>query len=80
MIPCLGIIVPYRDRKQHLDVFLPYMRNFFRTDNLNSKISCRILIVEQIPGLPFNRGAIKNIGFAYLAPQVDSRRTYRMWS
>jgi hypothetical protein len=71
MIPCLGIVVPYRDRKQHLDVFLPYMRDFFRTDNLNSEISCRILIVEQTPGLPFNRGAIKNIGFAYLAPQVD---------
>ena len=64
----LGIIVPYRDRQQHLDVFLPHMQEFFR-DNL--EIECRILVVEQTSGLSFNRGSIKNIGFLYIAPQVD---------
>lgn len=71
MTPRLGIIVPYRDRKHHLDVFIPYMRNFFRTDKLNCEIRCRILIVEQTSDLPFNRGTIKNIGFLYLASQLD---------
>lgn len=71
MRPRLGIVVPYRDRQEHLDIFIPHMRRFFRTDKLNSEIDCRILIVEQTAGLPFNRGAIKNIGFTYLALQLD---------
>jgi len=68
MPPRLGIIVPYRDRQQHLDAFIPYMGEFFRA---NSEISCRVLVVEQTSGLPFNRGAIRNIGFLYLALQMD---------
>ena len=67
----LGIIVPFRDRQQHLDTFVPHMQTFFRDDLLNQDISVRILIVEQSPGLPFNRGAIKNIGYRYLAADVD---------
>ena len=70
-MPRLGIVVPYRDRQEHLDIFIPYMRNFFRTDKLNSDIDYRILDCRTNSGLPFNRGAIKNIGFMYLAPQLD---------
>jgi hypothetical protein len=68
MPPRLGIIVPYRDRRQHLDIFIPRMREFFRA---NPEIDYRILVVEQSAGLPFNRGAIKNIGYLYLAASVD---------
>jgi hypothetical protein len=71
MFPRLGIIVPYRDRQPHLDVFIPHMLEFFRSDSLNNEIPCRILIVEQTAGLPFNRGAISNIGFKHLASEVD---------
>jgi hypothetical protein len=46
-----AIIVPYRDREQHLAKFLSYM---------DSKAD--IIIVEQEPGKPFNRGKLLNIG------------------
>jgi hypothetical protein len=71
MNPRLGIVVPYRNRPANLDAFLPHMQRFFAEDSLNRDISVRLLIVEQTAGSPFNRGAIKNIGFQYLAPEVD---------
>src|SRR5271170_2150443 len=71
MLQRLGIIVPYRDRQDHLDDFLPHMQTYFSNDSVNREIPCRILIVEQTPDLPFNRGAVLNIGFTYLAPDVD---------
>lgn len=66
----LGLVVPYRDRKENLDEFIPFMREFFAEPDQRD-IACEILIVEQAPGLPFNRGAIKNIGYQYLAPTID---------
>jgi N-terminal domain of galactosyltransferase/N-terminal region of glycosyl transferase group 7 len=44
---------------------------FFATDPVNAGISPRFLIVEQAPGLPFNRGALLNVGFRLLAPEVE---------
>lgn len=49
------IIVPYRDRFQHLCQFVPHMQRRFPT--------AEILVVEQLPGKPFNRGKLLNIGF-----------------
>lgn len=51
----LAIIVPYRDRKEHLDQFIPHM-NF----NLPE---AKIIIVEQVDYKPFNRAKLINIGF-----------------
>ena len=45
----LAIIVPYRDRKQHLDQFVPHMRAYFARDKLGKDIDYRVLIVEQGP-------------------------------
>ena len=54
----LGIIVPYRNREEHLKKFVPHMKNF-----LLNKIDYKILIVEQDDQELFNRGRLKNIGF-----------------
>ena len=49
-------IVPYRDRKEHLEFFKTYLPH---VDTLDYKV----LVVQQCDTLPFNRGAMKNIGF-----------------
>jgi hypothetical protein len=55
----LKIIVPYRDRAEHLRDFLPHICEYLD----DSDISYNIVIAEQAEGLPFNRGAMKNAGF-----------------
>ena len=54
----LSIIVPYRDRKEHLEKFIPFME---KCEFLN-EIDYEILIVEQEEGKPFNRGKLLNVG------------------
>jgi predicted glycosyltransferase involved in capsule biosynthesis len=54
----LAIVVPYRNRKEHLDKFLPAMESCSFLDGIDYEI----LIVEQEEGKPFNRGKILNIG------------------
>ena len=54
----LAIVVPYRDRKEHLSKFLPAMK---KCDFLDG-IDYEILIVEQEEGKPFNRGKLLNVG------------------
>jgi len=54
----LSIIIPYRDREEHLSKFVPYLENSEFLKNLDFSI----LIVEQNPGKPFNRGKLLNIG------------------
>jgi hypothetical protein len=67
----LAIIVPYRERRQHLDQFVPHMRAYFARDKLDKDIDYRVLIVEQEAGPPFNRGALKNAGFLLAEAQSD---------
>jgi len=55
----LKIVVPYRDRAAHLREFLPHIRDYLNDEGL----AYSIVIAEQEDGLPFNRGAIKNVGF-----------------
>ncbi len=54
----LAIIVPYRNREEHLEKFLPAMESC----NFLDGIDYEILIVEQEEGKPFNRGKILNVG------------------
>lgn len=48
------VIVPYRNREEHLKQFAPKMKEY---------LECDILVVEQLDNKPFNRGALLNIGF-----------------
>lgn len=59
----LNIIVPYRDRAEHLSAFIPHMSGYFTRDKLDKNIQVMIHIVEQVSPAPFNRGKLKNAGF-----------------
>jgi hypothetical protein len=55
----LIIIVPYRDREQHKFYFMRHMEYILEDYNY------QIIFVHQKDNRPFNRGAMKNIGFLY---------------
>lgn len=52
----LAIIVPFRDRQAHLDVFIPHMNRFL----LDKGIDYTIFIAEQADDRPFNYGKLCN--------------------
>lgn len=54
----LTIIVPFRNREEHLSQFIPHMQKFLLTQPVNYEI----LIVEQEEGKPFNRAKLLNVG------------------
>ena len=55
----LAIIVPYRDRKKHLEQFVPYMEKVLDAD----EIDYEIFVIEQADDKPFNRAKLLNVGF-----------------
>ena len=55
----LAIIVPYRDRPNHLRTFVKYMREFLPKNGVEE---FEIFVVEQNDNSPFNRGKLLNIG------------------
>jgi beta-1,4-galactosyltransferase 4 len=63
----LGIIVPYRDREEHANIFIPYMNEYLTEKNIPFKI----YIIEQEEGKPFNRGKLLNIGFLEADKDID---------
>lgn len=67
--PKLAILVPYRDRKEHLREFVPCLEVFLATRMLPGKVS--IHIVEQSGHCPFNRGKLLNCGFKLVEKEVD---------
>lgn len=60
----LGIIVPYRHRAEHLQLFVPHIAAFFSRDAKDVGGNISITIVEQEHGLEFNRGLMNNIGYS----------------
>ncbi len=67
----LAIVVPYRDRAEHLARLIPHLVTFFERDRLAQAIPYEIHVVEQSAGGAFNRGAIKNTGFAIARGNAD---------
>lgn len=53
------IIIPYRNRKEHIEYFLEYSWKLIKQHLPNTKL----VIVEQEEGKLFNRGKILNVGF-----------------
>ncbi|XP_028162016.1 beta-1,4-N-acetylgalactosaminyltransferase bre-4-like [Ostrinia furnacalis] len=54
----VAILVTYRNRQSQLDIFLPYMHNFLRKQNIHYKI----FLIEQQDNKNFNKGLLYNIG------------------
>jgi hypothetical protein len=67
----LAIIVPYRDRAEHLQKFLPHVATYFARDKLDRQIAVSIHIVEPSGGAPFNRGMVKNCGYKLVKESAD---------
>jgi hypothetical protein len=63
----LTIVIPFRDRDHHLRQLLPPLTQMLAAQ----AIRYRILVVEQEPGRPFNRGKLINVGFSHAAPETD---------
>ncbi|KAH0541205.1 beta-1,4-galactosyltransferase 1-like [Cotesia glomerata] len=55
----VAIILPYRNRKQQLDIFMNYIHPFLQQQNLDY----RIFVIEQSPLTEFNRAKLFNVGF-----------------
>jgi len=64
----LGIIIPYRNREEHLKKMLPHTVSFFRR---NTDIEPLFVLAEQDDDLPFNKGAILNHAYAACAGMID---------
>jgi hypothetical protein len=58
--PKIILIVPYRDREVHREIFIKWMALMLQDEDYN------ILFIHQKDTRPFNRGAVKNLGFIYV--------------
>jgi N-terminal region of glycosyl transferase group 7/N-terminal domain of galactosyltransferase len=67
----LGVVIPYRDRQQHLMQLVPHLGMYFTRDKVDKALNVRIFVVEQPPGTPFNRGLLCNLGFKLLHNEID---------
>ena len=54
----LGVCVPYRNREEHMNQFVPHLSNFLDKKGIDHTI----YIVHQVDEFLFNRGLMKNIG------------------
>jgi len=64
----LAIIVPFRDRQKHLDIFVPHIHEFLK----DKGIDYTIFIAEQTDDRPFNYGKLCNI----VVKEIPEEYTY----
>src|SRR5689334_12088754 len=67
----LAIIVPYRDRPDHLDEFLPHIAAYFEQDERTKDIPISVHVVEQLGQAGFNGGKVKNCGYVLAREVAD---------
>jgi len=63
----LTLVIPFRDREEHLQQLLPALTATLAEES----IRYRILVVEQVAGGLFNRGKLINVGMHYAANDSD---------
>ena len=57
----LGVIIPFRNRDEHLSKLLPELKNTLSDQG----IDYRIFIIDQSDDKEFNRGKLLNVGYEY---------------
>jgi len=67
----LAIVVPYRDRAEHLGKFVPHLATYFQRDKLDRHIAFSLHVVEQRGAAIFNRGRLRNCGYALARDCAD---------
>jgi len=71
MVPDFIIIVPYRDRPIDKHIYLNYMKYI-----LEDESNYEIYFLHQDNELPFNRGAMKNLGFIKIKENYPNNYTH----
>lgn len=56
----LAVVVPYRNREEHLKEFIPHMEKVLKEEG----VPFEIFIIEQADNKPFNRAKLLNVGFS----------------
>lgn len=64
----LLVLVPYRNRKNHLDIFVEYLHDALKSQKI---YDFSLSIIEQSDGTPFNRGLLLNSGFYFFSNTYD---------
>lgn len=63
----LAVIIPFRDREQHLSVLLPCLEKML----VDQGIDYRVIVAEQAPGKLFSRARMINVGVDLAGEAVD---------
>ena len=69
--PDIIFIIPYRDREKELEIFrqgMEYIKEIYKN-------KVQFMIIHQCDSRPFNRGAMKNIGFKVVKDLYPSKYT-----
>ena len=63
----LALVVPYRNREEHLRQFLPHIKRYLD----EQQITHQLYVIEQAVGRLFNKGVLLNAGYLEADPSCD---------